>query len=124
VKPKSHQGATPGFRQEFVPFPPGGATRAGVRWVIETIESVSRREPAVNLQSSRYDPELQMLIDPPRDPDPACLRFLRWLAEISRLEHEPVGLPAGRYAGEVLRCPSERGDGRGRTEARLLNASR
>jgi hypothetical protein len=78
----------------------------------------------MSLQSSGYDSELQMFTDPPRDPDPARLRFLRWLAEISRLEHEPVGVPAGRYAGEVLRCPSEPGDGRGRTEAPLLNASR
>jgi hypothetical protein len=78
----------------------------------------------MNLQSSRYDPELQMFTDPPRDPDPARLRFLRWLAEISRLEHEPVGVPVGRYASEVRRHPPEAGRGRGRAEAPLLNATR
>jgi hypothetical protein len=57
----------------------------------------------MNLQRSRYDPELQMFTDPPREPDPARLRFLRWLCEISRLEHEPVGAPAGQYAAAVLR---------------------
>ena len=78
----------------------------------------------MNLQSSRYDPELQMFTDPPRDPAPARLRFLRWLAETSRLEHEPVGVPAGHYAGEVRRYPSEVGRSRGRAEAPLLNATR
>jgi hypothetical protein len=78
----------------------------------------------MNLQSCRYDPELQMFTDPPRDPDPARLRFLRWLAEIGRLEHEPVGVPAGRYAGEVRRYPSGTGQGRGRAEAPLLNGTR
>jgi hypothetical protein len=76
----------------------------------------------MNLQSSRYDPELQMFTDPPRDPDPARLRFLRWLSEISRLEHEPVGVPAGRYAAEVLRYAPEPGDGSAGTEAPFLNA--
>jgi hypothetical protein len=69
----------------------------------------------MNLQSSRYDPELQMFIEPPRDPDPARLRFLRWLSEINRLEHEPVGAPAGRYADEVLHA---------RTEAPFVHARR
>ena len=78
----------------------------------------------MNLQSSRYDPELQMFTDPPRDPDPARLRFLRWLAEISRLEHEPVGVPAGRYACEVCRHPRQSGQGRRCAEAPLLNATR
>ena len=59
----------------------------------------------MDLQSSRYDPELHMFTDPPRDPDPARLRFLRWLCETSRLEHEPVGVPAGRYAVEGRRSP-------------------
>ena len=47
--------------------------------------------------STRYDPQLQMLIDPPREPDLARLRFLRWLAEHDRLEHSAVGAPVGLY---------------------------
>ena len=78
----------------------------------------------MHLQSSRYDPELQMFTDPPRDPDPARLRFLRWLAEVSRLEHEPVGEPAGRFAGDVFRQPPEPGAGRGRAKAPVLNGRR
>jgi hypothetical protein len=78
----------------------------------------------MNLQSGRYDSELQMFTDPPRDPDPARLRFLRWLAEISRLEHEPVGVPAGRYAGELRRYPSGTGLRRGRAAAPLRNGTR
>ena len=62
----------------------------------------------MDLRRSRYDPEMQMFTDPPRDPDPVRLRFLRWLCEINRLEHVPVGAPAGRYAVEVRRSPPHR----------------
>jgi hypothetical protein len=74
----------------------------------------------MTLHGSRYDPELQMFRDPPREPDPARLRFLRWLSEIRRLEHEPVGAPAGQYAAAVLRHRPEPGDDR----APFLNARR
>jgi hypothetical protein len=40
---------------------------------------------------SRYDPDLQMFADEPREVDLTHLRFLRWLAEHSRLEHDPAG---------------------------------
>jgi hypothetical protein len=32
--------------------------------------------------------------------DPEKLRFLRWLAEQGRLEHEVFGPPSGEYASE------------------------
>jgi hypothetical protein len=86
------------IRQRFDGFPSVGASKLAVPWVIGAVETVSRKEPAMNLQNSRYDPELQMFTDPPREPDPARLRFLRWLSELRRLEHEPVGVPTGRYA--------------------------
>jgi acetyl esterase/lipase len=44
-----------------------------------------------------YDSELQMFADRAREPDRAHLRFLRWLAERSWLEHEPIGPPVGAY---------------------------
>jgi hypothetical protein len=50
------------------------------------------------LGTAHYDPDLQMFIGPPRGPDPARLRFLRWLAERGRLEHPAAGPPAGEYA--------------------------
>ncbi len=50
-------------------------------------------------RSIRYDTDLQMYVEPPREPDPAHLRFLRWLCEHGRLEHRAAGAPAGEYAG-------------------------
>ena len=47
----------------------------------------------------RYDGSLQMFVAEPRDPDTARLRFLRWLVEHGKLEHEPAGRPGGTYAG-------------------------
>jgi hypothetical protein len=55
----------------------------------------------MNLQSSRYDPDLQMFAELPREPDLACLRFWRWLGEQGLLEHRPAGPPSGVYALEV-----------------------
>jgi hypothetical protein len=52
----------------------------------------------MNLMGS-YDSELQMFVDPGREPDGARLRFFRWLAERGRLEHTPTGPPGGRFAG-------------------------
>ena len=42
---------------------------------------------------ARYDGELQMLIEEPRDANREHLLFLRWLAERGRLEHSVAGLP-------------------------------
>jgi hypothetical protein len=39
-----------------------------------------------------------VVIDRVREADPAKLRFLRWLAEQGRLEHEVFGPPSGEYA--------------------------
>ena len=51
--------------------------------------------------SSQYDAELQMFTDQPREPDLIRLRFLRWLAEHGRLEHETAGDPAGAYVADA-----------------------
>ena len=45
----------------------------------------------------RYDTDLQMFTESPRDPGRAHLGFLRWLAEHGRLEHETAGAPGGDY---------------------------
>ena len=52
----------------------------------------------------RYDAELHMFVEQPREPDLRLLRFLRWLAKRDRLEHRPVGRPRGRYAGRGRRA--------------------
>ena len=52
----------------------------------------------MNHRSSHYDGDLEMFVDPPRKPDLARLRFLRWLAERGTLEHRPFGPPAGDFA--------------------------
>jgi hypothetical protein len=75
-------------------------------------------------QSSRYDSELQMFTHPPREPNPGRLRFLRWLCEVSRLEHEPAGAPTGPYAVAMLRDLAEPGDGRRQPAAPFLSATR
>jgi len=43
----------------------------------------------------RYDTNLQMFIEDRCQPDMRRLRFLRWLAEGGRLEHEIAGAPSG-----------------------------
>ena len=43
----------------------------------------------------RYDTNLQMFIEDRCQPDMRRLRFLRWLAECGRLEHEVAGMPSG-----------------------------
>lgn len=45
----------------------------------------------------RYDNDLQMFIEAPREPNLGRLRFLRWLAERGRLEHEIAGAVGGDY---------------------------
>ena len=49
----------------------------------------------------RYDPSVQMFVEQPREPTFAHLRFLRWLAERGRLEHEPVSPACGEYAARM-----------------------
>ena len=50
------------------------------------------------LQQRKYDGDLHMFVDPPREPDMARLTFLRWLVERKRLEHGPAGAPCGDFA--------------------------
>ncbi len=49
----------------------------------------------------RYDQELQMFCEPMHEPGLMKLRFLRWLAEQGKLEHEISSQPTGEYAGPV-----------------------
>jgi hypothetical protein len=41
----------------------------------------------------RYDGDLQMLIEEPREANREHLLFLRWLAERERIEHSVAGPP-------------------------------
>jgi hypothetical protein len=43
----------------------------------------------------RYDGELQMFVEAPREPSYEHLRFLRWLVEHGHLEHPVAGPPPG-----------------------------
>jgi hypothetical protein len=56
----------------------------------------------MNMSSWRSDPELQMFADQPQEPDPARLRFLRWLVEQGQLEHAAAGAPVGEYTVALL----------------------
>ena len=53
----------------------------------------------MDLRNCRYDPDLEMFVEPPREPDLARLTFLRWLIDRGRLDHGPAGAPAGELAG-------------------------
>jgi hypothetical protein len=53
-----------------------------------------------------YDPELQMYIEYPREPDLARLRFLRWLGEQGLLEHSTAGTPSGEFALQIEEKPA------------------
>jgi hypothetical protein len=48
----------------------------------------------------RYDGNLEMFCEAPKDINVAHLRFLRWLIEQGRLEHLPAGPPSGEL-GEI-----------------------
>ena len=52
--------------------------------------------------TNRFDSELQMFVEQIRDVDLDRLRFLRWLAERGRLEHEVAGASVGEYRPEGL----------------------
>ena len=79
------------------------------------------------LQQRKYDGDLQMFVDPPREPDMQRLTFLRWLVERRDIEHGPAGASCGDFATR-LGPPTPGIDGlvrltsRGsmRTRARLL----
>ena len=45
-----------------------------------------------------YDAELQMFREEVREPSLNELRFLRWLAEQGKLEHEPISPPTGDFS--------------------------
>jgi hypothetical protein len=45
-----------------------------------------------------YDQNLQMFVHQTREPDLSRLRFLRWLGEHGKLEHEVAGRADGEYA--------------------------
>jgi hypothetical protein len=47
-----------------------------------------------------YDGNLQMFRQTLAEPDMARLRFMRWLAETGRLEHQAYGAPAGEFASD------------------------
>ena len=51
----------------------------------------------------RYDSDLQMFVEEPRDVARAHLHFFRWLVERRRLEHPVAGPPSGALA--ELPCP-------------------
>jgi hypothetical protein len=48
----------------------------------------------MDVRSCRFDPDLGMFIEPPRDPDLARLWFLRWFIERGRLEHRHARMPS------------------------------
>jgi len=50
----------------------------------------------------RYDTNLQMFIEERRAPDMRRLRFLRWLAEGGRLEHEVAGASCGELSALLV----------------------
>jgi hypothetical protein len=56
----------------------------------------------------KYDTELHMFCEATREIDMGSLRFLRWLAEHGRLEHEVFGQPSGIYTTpEEERCDDQ-----------------
>ena len=56
------------------------------------------------MQTTRqYDGDLQMFCEPIHQVNLEQLRFLRWLGEQGKLEHEIAGEPAGEFAGAVER---------------------
>ena len=53
---------------------------------------------AKKTKSVRYDGELQMFCDVTHEANLEALRFMRWLVEQGRLEHDAAGPPSGEYA--------------------------
>src|SRR5436853_86465 len=50
---------------------------------------------------TRYDGELQMFCNATQEPNIESLRFMRWLVEQGRLEHEIAGPSTGEYAEQA-----------------------
>jgi len=61
------------------------------------------RMNAMDARLRQYDGNLQMFVEPPREPDMARLSFLRWLVERRRLEHEPAGASCGDLVAHAAR---------------------
>ena len=57
---------------------------------------------AKKTKSTRYDGELQMFCDAAHEANLEALRFIRWMVEQGRLEHDAAGPPAGEYAEQGL----------------------
>jgi len=57
---------------------------------------------AKKTKSIGYDGELQMFCDSAREANLEALRFMRWLVEQGRLEHDVAGPPSGEYAEQPL----------------------
>ncbi|MFN8633842.1 MAG: hypothetical protein U0893_08315 [Chloroflexota bacterium] len=55
----------------------------------------------------QYDGDLQMFCDTAREPSLESLRFLRWMAEQGRLEHEIAGPSSGEYTVQPVSQESE-----------------
>jgi len=60
--------------------------------------AIGNRKGAGMNESTEQSRTQTVVIDKVREADPAKLRFLRWLAEQGRLEHEVFGPPSGEYA--------------------------
>ena len=69
----------------------------GRRPLIIDGQSVFEKGAGMN-ESTEQSRTQTVVIDKVREADPAKLRFLRWLAEQGRLEHEVFGPPSGEYA--------------------------
>jgi hypothetical protein len=52
---------------------------------------------------NRYDASLQMFVEEACEPDVVRLKFLRWLAEHRRLEHQIAGPSSGDLTGVLAR---------------------
>jgi hypothetical protein len=55
----------------------------------------------------KYDGTLQMFVEPTREVDLTSLRFLRWLGEQGKLEHELAGPSTGEYAAQPVASEAE-----------------
>jgi hypothetical protein len=62
-------------------------------------------EQTVTQQASSFDRDLQMYRELPGPVSLARLRFLRWLVEHERLEHQPAGPPSGEFAEPPILGP-------------------
>ncbi len=63
-----------------------------------------RGENETMKRTLRYDGDLHMFCEAPREINVAHLQFLRWLVEQGRLDDPPVGPPSGELA---LMCAAQ-----------------